>query len=319
MSAKRVLERVTARVFCHGAGGGNPVTVFSSQSPLSAATQEKLAQSCEWESVMVAPKSHSPEISEMAFYMPSGEEVSFCAHAALGGAVATSSNGTNEVPFQSSMMPDENDSIQVVQILEVENERICTARLRMAATFEEASVSHVPSLYRLLRGHLGITAEHLASQGRRYPSLVNASIARPKTLVHVNSLKALSQAKQPKLSTDHPAQRNSFAAACDAVDHSTGIYLYANRTDEEAAWECRQFPRSSGYPEDPATGIAAAALAGSLYKQGIYLPVYRFYQGITMGRPSLIEVLDLSIQRDAAEFTLQGRVEIDSRETIDTD
>lgn len=316
MSAKRALERVTARVFCHGPDGGNPVTIFSSQSPLSGALQEQLAKSCKWESVMVAPKENE---SKMAFYMPSGEEVSFCAHAALGGAFAIANAGAKDrVLFRRSISKDD-DSTGIVLIKEVEGDgMIGTACLCMTAAFEESPVGHAPTLSRLLRGHLGVGSEQLVNRGRPYPTLVNASVARPKTLVHLNSLKALQQAKQPKVSTD-PNQRNSFAAACAATDHSTGIYLYANRTNEYGAWECRQFPRASGYPEDPATGIAAASLACSLYKQGVYLPLYKFYQGITMQRPSLIEVSDLTIQSDIAKFTLRGRVEIEQRETIDID
>jgi trans-2,3-dihydro-3-hydroxyanthranilate isomerase len=318
-STGRALERATARVFCHGSGGGNPVTVFLSQFPISPSTQERLAKACEWESVMVAPAASStPKVSEMAFYMPSGEAVSFCAHAALGGAFAATSttpaqsDGTDNFVFQSAMMADTE---QTVHISNVENEKAGTARLNMAATYEEAPVSHLPALYRLMRAHLGLGTEAMVSSGKQYPSLLNASIARPKTLVHLNSLDALMRAKQPSVAVD-PKQRNSFAAACGAIDQSTGIYLYANKVDEVGAWECRQFPRASGYPEDPATGIAAAALAGSLYRQGIYLPLYKFYQGTVMQRPSLIEVLDLSIQGSAASFTLRGRVEIDSRETI---
>jgi len=54
--------------------------------------------------------------------------------------------------------------------------------------------------------------------------------------------------------------------------NSTGIYLYSTATirdddndvntdnKSEIAFECRQFPKSSGYSEDPATCIAAGAL-----------------------------------------------------------
>ncbi len=327
-SGRVLLERVTARVFCHGPGGGNPVTVFSSPLPLSSTTQERLAKSCEWESVMVTPLA-GKLIHNMAFYMPSGEAVSFCAHAALGGAFANNSTtdptgdstgnaARNEFIFQSPMLGDKKQSIL---ISELDSENSGIARLNMTAPFEEAPVSQTPALYRLLRGHLGIGAEHLVNTGKQYPTMVNSSIARPKTLVYVNSTQALHQAKQPTVvlgTSDSNQQRNSFARACDAIDQSTGIYLYATKEDEADAWECRQFPRASGYPEDPATGIAAAALAGSLYKQGIYLPLYKFYQGRAMQRPSLLEVLDFQMSdQKSVRFTLQGRVEVDSRETMD--
>jgi hypothetical protein len=142
------------------------------------------------------------------------------------------------------------------------------APLYMKAAFEESPVSGSPSLQRLLREHFGVTSHHLAplhSGGKRPPTFVNSSIARPKTLVHANSMGALAQTKTPSVSSSTKnselqpqKQRTSFATACGAIDDLTGIYLYADKKDEEdgASWECRQFPRASGYPKDPATGIA---------------------------------------------------------------
>src|SRR5690606_41767239 len=56
--------------------------------------------------------------------------------------------------------------------------------------------------------------------------------------------------------------------------------------------DARQFPRSSGYPEDAATGIAAAALAFGLLHDGLVDPArpVTVRQGRAMGRPSRIEL-----------------------------
>jgi hypothetical protein len=78
------------------------------QVPLSHEQRAQLAMSCAWESVFVFPPVLLPPSSsseadsarknnnhnthyhdtttQMAFYMPSGESVGFCAHAAMGGA-----------------------------------------------------------------------------------------------------------------------------------------------------------------------------------------------------------------------------------------
>jgi predicted PhzF superfamily epimerase YddE/YHI9 len=58
--------------------------------------------------------------------------------------------------------------------------------------------------------------------------------------------------------------------------------------------EARQFPKSAGYPEDPATGIAAAALSFGLLDDGILSigttkPLV-VRQGWAMGKPSEIQV-----------------------------
>ena len=319
MSAAKTLERISARVFCHAGskGGGNPVTVFSSAVPLPSNLQGTLAKSCEWESVMVSASSSSNEeenVAEMAFYMPSGEQVSFCAHAALGGALAVA-KPNDDFRFQSPLLSESTQTVRISSS-DSEQENTGVARLSMSAKYDQSPVSHPPTLMRLLRSHCGLGSEQLIARGKKFPSFINASVARPKTLVYVDSTNVLHQAKQPKVSDD-PHQRNSFATACTAVDDSTGIYLYTTKPNETGAWECRQFPRASGYPEDPATGIAAAALAVSLCRDGIFLPVYKFYQGTAMQRPSLIEVLDLRLKEDGhVTFSLQGRVEIDRRETI---
>jgi hypothetical protein len=102
---------------------GNPITIFKvlspppfrqqPQIPLSHEQRAQLAMSCAWESVFVFPpvlpppsdsvsasvtaegavlfnnnnnNNNSNNTTQMAFYMPSGESVSFCAHAAMGGA-----------------------------------------------------------------------------------------------------------------------------------------------------------------------------------------------------------------------------------------
>jgi predicted PhzF superfamily epimerase YddE/YHI9 len=152
----------------------------------------------------------------------------------------------------------------------------------------------------------------------------NASVARPKTLVELESVEAVQRAKPP------PCGDGSFADACASMDDSTGVYLYAklgsysgSNDPGVVSYECRQFPRSSGYPEDPATGIAAAALAASLrFGQGTRPSStnksYNIYQGTAMGRPSLMQVLNLERDEASGElsFGLQGRVEIDNRSTI---
>ena len=89
MAARQILK-VSARAFVSpvagGSSGGNPVTIFSPSSPSTKLTPElrsRLAQTCTWESVVVEPCQEEEEddstVSQFSFFMPSGEEVSFCA------------------------------------------------------------------------------------------------------------------------------------------------------------------------------------------------------------------------------------------------
>jgi len=125
---------------------------------------------------------------------------------------------------------------------------------------------------------LGISAEALAGRPIR-----NATTSRTKTLVPLADVAVL-DALTPR-----------FEAVRDLCDRlgSTGLYPYAVSNAAERTFDARQFPRSSGYPEDPATGLAAAALAYGLRADGLIdhsaEPV-RIRQGRAMGRPSAIEV-----------------------------
>lgn len=125
--------------------------------------------------------------------------------------------------------------------------------------------------------HSVIEALGLDGTGARV--MVNASTSRVKTLVALNSVKELQQLK-PRF--------ESIEAVCTALG-STGLYPYA--VDEGNIVFARQFPKASGYPEDAATGIAAAALWGYLQELDAGEPLaWTVRQGDAMGKPSAIDV-----------------------------
>ena len=111
----------------------------------------------------------------------------------------------------------------------------------------------------------------------------NAVTSRVKTLVPIKDVDRLNALK-----SDMPA----VEAVCNRIG-STGLYPYAVQDRQAQAFEARQFPRSSGYPEDAATGIAAAALSFGLLANGLVdaddKPI-RVFQGRAMGALSQISV-----------------------------
>eukprot|EP00568_Trieres_chinensis_P009341 CAMPEP_0183294562 /NCGR_PEP_ID=MMETSP0160_2-20130417/2856_1 /TAXON_ID=2839 ORGANISM="Odontella Sinensis, Strain Grunow 1884" /NCGR_SAMPLE_ID=MMETSP0160_2 /ASSEMBLY_ACC=CAM_ASM_000250 /LENGTH=338 /DNA_ID=CAMNT_0025455911 /DNA_START=93 /DNA_END=1109 /DNA_ORIENTATION=- len=332
----RSIVKVAARAFAHptSPGGGNPVTVFlssSSASPLPASVQAELAKSFEWESVVAqlpSPAGKEKGLTPLfRFFMPSGEEVSFCAHAAIGAAavVAAETEPTStqtKVDFHTG----EGDR-QSVSVSNAEGE------LLMEAQLEESIAGDFLALGKI-RESLGLRMEDISLGGEEgLPSYINSSVARPKTLLPMSDLNRLHAAR-------NPPDAEKFKALCDKIG-STGIYLYcpckapetlddvcenggANEKVEKddgmgtfKLFECRQFPRFSGYPEDPATGIAAAALAASLQKRGIGTGAYEFIQGTAMGRKSRIGIRfgcsdDGSV--DTEKIYCSGLVEILSKE-----
>jgi predicted PhzF superfamily epimerase YddE/YHI9 len=340
-ASRKIVERVSARVFCHLEDGGNPVTIFACPQSLTKSTQERLAKDCQWESVMVhhptpAAAAVKPQLS---FYMPSGEQVSFCAHAAMGAALEICLANENRHEHDDEIDEDPQDQVTFTIVNDGITEQYLSiiydfdiVALEMNSIYTQKAISQPSMLYRMLRNFCRIDPGDLASKGQPTAEFerpldhipCHASIARAKTLVPLHSLDDLhNKAQAPKAAQD-------FALSCKALDDTTGLYLYAKSDQEDGAWQCRQFPRASGYPEDPATGIAAAALACHLYQEhGMELPTYKMYQGTAMGKPSLIVVDDLTIEPTItsegdmvelkASYRLLGRVEIDERDTIEVD
>eukprot|EP00557_Chaetoceros_sp_GSL56_P008557 CAMPEP_0176490722 /NCGR_PEP_ID=MMETSP0200_2-20121128/8027_1 /TAXON_ID=947934 /ORGANISM="Chaetoceros sp., Strain GSL56" /LENGTH=410 /DNA_ID=CAMNT_0017888057 /DNA_START=125 /DNA_END=1357 /DNA_ORIENTATION=+ len=311
--------------------------------------RKKLAQSCKWESVIVEYGICPDDVTQMSephqlqlqrqkiqpprlhFYMPSGEEVSFCAHAAMGAAMIIYQDQIVK-SNRGIVMGTKNDglvcSISSPSCMETEEElsskitfQTCDGNhhtatilsgqrveLTMKHDLKESDVNH--EIVAKLLNLVGLKMKHVdtssiiqkssshqtlykdpPSPHLQYP-MVNSSVSRYKTLVPIQTLDLLHSATNPK-------DVNEFRILCDAIG-STGLYLYApvipsssscssdhlNHHNHVEELECRQFPRASGYPEDPATGIAASALACSLYKRGMGQGEYIVNQGTAMKRHS---------------------------------
>lgn len=302
------VQRITARVFAATAssgkthGGGNPVTVFHSPHlSLSPSVQSALAQDCEWESVMISP-NHT-----FHFYMPSGEQVSFCAHAAMGAArVMAEMKNRNELNQQQQHWEVSYQTATSPHNMALVEPRSNNVGLSITSTYHEALVDAT----RLVHA-CGIKDDSVLS-GYETNFTVQASVARPKTMVPISTLDELHQILPP-------SDADAVRMACDDIE-STGLYLYAESSSSSSShihWECRQFPRASGYSEDPATGIAAAALAVHLHPTRLWKE-YNFYQGTAMGRPSWIQIRNIKILPDnQVQLECWGRVDIDNRDELE--
>ena len=331
MSSLRVL-RVSSRAFVSkspkggASAGGNPVDIFvplalrgNARAALTVEERVKLSRSCDWESIVIensgcGDQSSEGRIPSFHFYMPSGEEVSFCAHAAIGGCsllallrhtegraadwrarsellselIATDSEadlGPSKCQFTAGMDPS------CTYNATIRNGREVT--MDMDVTHEEETCNPDSLLGEFL-SELGLGLEDVPARGgggSDWPTFVNSSVARHKTLIPIRSAGRLHAASAP-------ADPEKFREMCDSIG-STGVYIYSAGDDPDdlpAHFECRQFPRASGYAEDPATGIAAGCLAASLDGRGIArgnnssTSRWRISQGAAMGMPSTIGV-----------------------------
>jgi len=137
----------------------------------------------------------------------------------------------------------------------------------------------------------------------------SVSVSRPKLLLPLRDAKVLD-----RLEPDFDA----LWTLCDAFRVS-GVYPFTRNTDKaNADVEARQFPLRAGFPEDAATGVAAAALGAYLVKYDRQCRTggyhFRIAQGYAMGAPSLIEVLVNCAANKITRTAIRGEAEIIRRE-----
>lgn len=270
-------------VFVRGPGGGNPVPLVADAQGMSETDMQQVAARHGHESAFVLPPSADGADLRLRFFVPR-HEMEMCGHATVGALWALRQWGRWTTPgarvetLSGIVTARWDDAAQRVWISQppVQASALDAAQRRAVATV------------------LGLPGDGAGQ------AMTNASTSRVKTLVAMPDVAALA-ALRPDFAR--------MAALCDAIG-STGLYPYADAaTDDPAAppatraVHARQFPRSSGYPEDAATGIAATALWGHLAgtAPGV-APVLAVRQGETMGRPSEIVVA----ARTAADGTTQG-------------
>jgi PhzF family phenazine biosynthesis protein len=259
-------------VFAAGPGGGNPAPIVVDAAGMSDAEMQEVARSYGHESGFVLPPPPGSDFDyEFRFWVPN-HEMSMCGHATVGavwlldklgqlrGDRLAISTKSGRVEAKISRPAGQDSLVEVSQPAGVV-EPIADADSKVA-----------------ILDVLGIRPDDLAA----FP-IQNARTSRVKTLVPLKSVSILD------------GLRPDFARMeqlCDRIG-STGLYPYAVFDRDRQIVDARQFPQSSGYPEDAATGIAAAALSFGLLSNGIVEASERpitIRQGRAMKRPSEIRV-----------------------------
>jgi PhzF family phenazine biosynthesis protein len=292
------------RVFPHSedttSKGGNPTVIFLDAGHLSDDQMQKLAHASEHECgyVVSGPmlvkqeQSHRPYYTVTIRYWVPAHEMEMCGHATIGALWLMDSLGlfpyardvtvsTKAGAFEA-ILPPLNGATNASQ------SHVKVAQPRGFAN--EVSPSDREDIAKAL----GVSVAQLGV-------VQNAATSRIKTLIELQD-----EATVDSLKPEQPRVR----AVCESLN-STGLYPYAKISD--TSFSARQFPKSSGYLEDPATGIAATSLICGLLHRGIVkaetVEPIRVRQGWAMGMPSEI---DITLRRDhAGEVTgywLRGAV-----------
>lgn len=267
VSAKDHHEVHLVHVFVDGPGGGNPAPIVADAAGMTSQRMHDVAREYGYESGFILPPPTGTDYDfSLRFWMPN-HEVSMCGHATVGAIWLLGQLGR----LVKSELKIETPSGPVFGRISDGRVEISQPAGRLEAVKPEAITE--------ILGALGITEDQLADR-----PIINATTSRAKTLVPLRDPSVLDG-----LSPDY----SRIERACELAD-STGLYPWAPSNPEQLVFDARQFPRSSGYPEDAATGIAAAALIYGLLADGLVASTETraicIRQGRAMGKPSKIEL-----------------------------
>jgi len=268
----------TLDVFTDHVFGGNPLAVFPDGRGLGDAVMQRIAREMNLsETVFLFPPETDEGTRRVRIFTP-GAEVPFAGHPTVGTAFFLAATGEVGLEGERTRIVLEEKVGPVPVEIRSENGRPVSTKLTAAvapeyrdATFPDDQLASLLSLPHGAVGAEGLSAEFV-------------SCGLPFLVVPVRDLEA---ARRSRLD---PATWETLLA--DAWSRK----VYVVCLEPEGAGvdvHVRMYAPGVGVPEDPATGSAAAALAGYLGKRaGVSEGSlrWRVEQGIEMGRPSLLEV-----------------------------
>lgn len=268
-----------------GGPGGNLAPVVLDAEGLTEDDMKAVARQHERESAFVFmpnPADSGVDFT-LRFFVPE-HEMEMCGHATVGTAWAMQSLGMVEKGKEDRGLRFSTKSgvVSTRSVKGGEGEGDGDGEMQVFVSQPQGTVEDVSSEEQIekILSVLGITRDQLAP-GR---AIQNACTSRVKTAIPLKDVDFLN-ALQPDFS--------KMKSLCEELG-STGLYPYAIITGQgdRLEVEARQFPKASGYPEDAATGIAAAALTYSLEKNGLLRVGEEvvIYQGRAMGFLSRINV-----------------------------
>jgi trans-2,3-dihydro-3-hydroxyanthranilate isomerase len=261
-------EYCTLDVFTDRRFGGNPLAVVLDARGIDDATMQSVAREFNYsETTFVLPPADPAHAARVRIFTPGGE-LPFAGHPTVGTAFALASLGrigpsVRDIVFEEGVGPvpvsidrDPDGSIHCCTLTTAQSPELVEAIENLAGA----------------AAMLGLDANAVLSR----PEIWSCGV--PFLVVPLVSVDALSAARL------NLEQWHALLG-----DRSTQkVYPVARSGD--ASWRARMFAPGLGVAEDPATGSAAAALAGWLAgRAGNDNPqTWEIQQGHEMGRPSAI-------------------------------
>jgi trans-2,3-dihydro-3-hydroxyanthranilate isomerase len=276
---------VTLDVFTGDPLAGNPLAVVLDCDGLDTDRMQAIAREFNLsETVFVLPASDPRQRVDIRIFTP-GRELPFAGHPTVGTAVLLGLIDRDGRPGALAFGIKEQVGV-VSCAVEIRGEGRGYGRFRLPRLPEVWGEGKDPAQ---CAWALGLRPEEIGFE-RHVPSRHSAGV--PFDLVPLASLDALARARP---------QPDAFAKVFGDSGHPA-IYVYARDLDAGSrGFRARMFAPGLGIVEDPATGAAAAAFAGTLMQcepLGEGEHDIRIEQGVEMGRRSVIG-LQLTIRQGA--------------------
>lgn len=262
----------TLDVFSDQAYGGNPLAVVFGGDALDTRQMQRIAREFNLsETVFVLPPTDRRALHRVRIFTPM-VELPFAGHPTIGTACLLAELG---------LVPKDPDAEFVLE------EGIGLVRIRLRCTpgepaYAELTTAQLPEFgatpdAEALARVLGLEADDLRSGSER-PRAVSCGL--PFVLVPLRAPELLAA-----IDFD-PAEARRVLT----LSWAKQIYVYARGYEGEL--RARMFATGVGIAEDPATGSAAAALAGALGHEAGEdgTQHWTIHQGVEMGRPSRLYI-----------------------------
>jgi trans-2,3-dihydro-3-hydroxyanthranilate isomerase len=291
---------LTCDVFTTRRFGGNQLAVLPEADGLDTAAMQRLAAEFNYsETTFVLPPADPANLARVRIFTPRFE-MPFAGHPTVGTALALAWLG--RTPPGGAFVLEENAGPVPVQLA-----TDAEGRLGAEFTAPAAATHSAPLDAAVLARSLRVEAGQIVTGGG-LPCI--ASCGAPFSLVELASRDALA------------ALAPGGIVAMPAAD-AVGMFLFTrDGADGAADLHARMFAPDHGVQEDPATGSAAAALAGFLAgRPGLAdgWHGWRIAQGVEMGRPSLIATRALRRGGQVAEVRVAGTAVPVAEGTIEAD
>lgn len=284
MDRPQELRFHTLDVFTERPFGGNPLAVVFGGEHLGMAQMQTMAREFNLsETVFVLPPTRSDCLHRIRIFTPT-QEMPFAGHPTVGTACLLSELRLAPSGEVARFSLEEN----------VGPVPVVVRRTVDRATYAELTTATLPSYgapapeRAALAAALGLQPGDIG-RGTEQPRSVSCGV--PFLLVPLRAPELLA-------GIDVDAQR---VRALLAAGSARELYVYAHGY-EPGELRARMFAPELGIAEDPATGAAAAALAGALGMEASGDGTLRWtiHQGVEMGRPSQLYI---SVDRVAGQVS----------------